>query len=234
MPAGAADDVNHHPSVAGRPPAPRFRAIRVRGVASTRRVEGSSDTSGEIDDEPTEDVDDDDDFFAMTRRRRTTDASKSSTSAPTDGSIASRTTSYVVRVFARVEGLEKQAIATHGGAPSGAGDADGADADAGAFYERGEACASACRSACERATASANAEEACEMCSAACEDACERRADASGKFEVFLAAGSREAEAWERDLAERRADATRRESAAVLGGGMGGDADDADDDDGGS
>jgi hypothetical protein len=228
--------VNHHPSVvrgaAGRPPAPRFRAIRVRGVASTRRVEGTSDKPGGIDDEATED---DDDFFAMTRRRRTTtDASKSSTSAPTDGSIASRTTSYVVRVFARVEGLEKQAIATHGGAPSGAGDADGADADAGAFYERGEACASACRSACERATASANAEEACEMCSAACEDACERRADASGKFEVFLAAGSREAEAWERDLAERRADATRRESAAVLGGGMGGDADDDADDDGGS
>lgn len=225
--------MNQHPSVATgaarRPPAPRFRAIRVRGVASTRRVEGSSDKSGEIDDEATED---DDDFFAMTRRRRTTDASKSSTSAPTEGSIASRTTSYVVRVFARVEGLEKQAIATHGGAPSGVGDADGADADAGAFYERDEACASACRSACERATASANAEEACEMCSAACEDACERRADASGKFEVFLAAGSREAEAWERDLAERRADATRRESAAVLGGGMGGDADDADDDGG--
>jgi hypothetical protein len=191
-----------------------------------RRVEGPSN-EGKIDDEMVDD-DDDDDFFAATRRRRTK-ASMSASSSSADDTGTSKT-SYVVRVFARVEGLEKQAIATHGGVPSGASDADGrgADADADAFYERDEACASACRSACERATASANAEEACEMCSAACEDACERRADASGKFEVFLSAGSREAEAWERDLAERRADAARRESAAVLG--VGGD--DGVDDDG--
>lgn len=225
-----ADELN--PSVVagrgGRPGTPRFRAIRVRGVASMRRVEGPSN-EGKIDDEMVvDDDDDDDDFFAATRRRRTK-ASMSASSSSADDTGTSKT-SYVVRVFARVEGLEKQAIATHGGVPSGASDADGrgADADADAFYERDEACASACRSACERATASANAEEACEMCSAACEDACERRADASGKFEVFLSAGSREAEAWERDLAERRADAARRESAAVLG--VGGD--DGVDDDG--
>lgn len=223
-----ADELN--PSVVAgpggaRPGTPRFRAIRVRGVASMRRVEGPTNES-KIDDEMVDD--DDDDFFAATRRRRTkASMSASSTSADDTGALK---TSYVVRVFARVEGLEKQAIATHGGVPSGASDADGrgADADADAFYERDEACASACRSACERATASANAEEACEMCSAACEDACERRADASGKFEVFLSAGSREAEAWERDLAERRADAARRESAAVLGVGV----DDGVDDDG--
>jgi len=120
---------------------------------------------------------------------------------------------HAVRVFARVEGNEKQAIATHGA------DGDGAD---GAFFSRAAACASACARACERATSSANAEEAFDLCAVACEDAC-ARPDASGKFEITLRRGCEVARGYEEALIERaRADKEReRESGGKHGGGEG-------------
>jgi hypothetical protein len=131
---------------------------------------------------------------------------------------------HVVRVFAQVEGREKQAIATHGGSGTrgvdetngrGVGGMQESEAARQRFYTREEACAAACAAACERATTSADAEDGYELCEAACADACERRADASGKFEVCLNRGSEATIAWERDLAERRREEERREKASV-------------------
>ena len=93
-----------------------------------------------------------------------------------------------MRVFARIEGTEKQAIAASTSASERAVDV---------------ACGLACADACERAAACAEAEEASEVCAAACADACERRRDGRGKFEVALRAGSEEARGWEETLRMR-------------------------------
>ena len=95
-----------------------------------------------------------------------------------------------IRVFAQVEGPEKQAIATQGDLNSG-------------FNTREDACESGCLAACERATTSAAAEGALEKCQRACHDAC-IMPDASGKFSAVVygdpqAAGEPQREPVEQD-----------------------------------
>ena len=68
-----------------------------------------------------------------------------------------------IRVFAHVEGVDKQAIATQG--------------SLGSYTTREDAC--------ERATTSAIAEGALETCRVACENAC-TMPDASGKFSAVV------------------------------------------------
>ena len=77
-----------------------------------------------------------------------------------------------IRVFAQVEGLDKQAIATQGDLNSG-------------FNTREDACESGCLHACERATTSAMADDALEKCHKACHDAC-IMPDATGKFSAVV------------------------------------------------
>ena len=76
-----------------------------------------------------------------------------------------------IRVFAHVEGVDKQAIATQG--------------SLGSYTTREDACESGCLAACERATTSAIAEGALETCRVACENAC-TMPDASGKFSAVV------------------------------------------------
>lgn len=76
-----------------------------------------------------------------------------------------------IRVFAHVEGVDKQAIATQG--------------ELGSYSTREDACESGCLAACERATTSAIAEGALETCRLACENAC-TMPDASGKFSAVV------------------------------------------------
>lgn len=131
---------------------------------------------------------------------------------------------FIVRVFCRVEGDEKQATAstTRG---------DGANEPR---VTRAEACERACAGGCERAAAGAEAsEDAGETCALACAEACERRADANGKFEVTLTRGSEEMrrfeqaiatrEAREREAVERLAELERDEKARGEGGGRDGE-----------
>lgn len=131
---------------------------------------------------------------------------------------------FIVRVFCRVEGDEKQATAstTRG---------DGAREPR---VTRAEACERACAGGCERAAAGAEAsEDAGETCALACAEACERRADANGKFEVTLTRGSEEMrrferaiatrEAREREAVERLAELERDEKARGEGGGRDGE-----------
>lgn len=77
-----------------------------------------------------------------------------------------------IRVFAQVEGRDKQAIATQGDVSTG-------------FSTREDACASGCLAACERASSSAMADDALENCRVACSDAC-TKPDASGKFSCVV------------------------------------------------
>eukprot|EP00232_Nephroselmis_pyriformis_P005610 CAMPEP_0182913824 /NCGR_PEP_ID=MMETSP0034_2-20130328/38238_1 /TAXON_ID=156128 /ORGANISM="Nephroselmis pyriformis, Strain CCMP717" /LENGTH=138 /DNA_ID=CAMNT_0025050553 /DNA_START=77 /DNA_END=489 /DNA_ORIENTATION=- len=76
--------------------------------------------------------------------------------------------SHTIRVFAQVEGAERQAIATQGDQSVG-------------FSSRQDACGEGCRAACERAAAGADAMGALEDCRQLCETAC-RRPDGNGKF----------------------------------------------------
>ena len=97
-----------------------------------------------------------------------------------------------IRVFAQVEGPEKQAIATQGDLNSG-------------FNTREDACESGCLAACERATTSAAAEGALEKCQRACHDAC-IMPDASGKFSAVVygsGSGAQGGEGGERRSGER-------------------------------
>ena len=77
-----------------------------------------------------------------------------------------------IRVFAQVEGLDRQAIATQGDLHEG-------------FNTREDACETGCLAACERASSSAMADEALEKCQTACENAC-NMPDASGKFAAVV------------------------------------------------
>jgi hypothetical protein len=77
-----------------------------------------------------------------------------------------------IRVFAQVEGLDRQAIATQGDLHAG-------------FNTREDACETGCLAACERASSSAMADEALEKCQTVCENAC-NMPDASGKFAAVV------------------------------------------------
>lgn len=170
-----------------------FNIIRVRGAASSRPVasafasrRGDDAEDGATDGFRTSLADDDDDdgsFFG----------------AANDGSGTTR--AHLVRVFARVEGTEKQAIAAYGG---------GAREREEYFYTRAEACERACAVSCEKAAVGADADDAAELCESACAYACERQSDADGKFEVCLrGTGDPETRRWEEEL-ERRARAAER------------------------
>ena len=80
-----------------------------------------------------------------------------------------------IRVFAQVEGLDRQAIASQGDLHEG-------------FNTREDACETGCLAACERASSSAMADEALEKCQTACENAC-NMPDASGKFAAAVYGG---------------------------------------------
>jgi hypothetical protein len=171
-----------------------FNIIRVRGAASSRPVasEFASRRGDDADDGATgafrasvadDDDDDDGSFFGAAN------------------DVSGMTRAHVVRVFARVEGTEKQAIAAYGG---------GAREREEYFYTRAEACERACAVSCEKAAVGADADDAAELCESACAYACERQSDADGKFEVCLrGTGDLETRRWEEEL-ERRARAAER------------------------
>ena len=92
--------------------------------------------------------------------------------ATSDEDDPSQPVQHNIRVFAQVEGLDKQAIATQGDLNSG-------------FNTREDACESGCLHACERATSSAMADDALEKCHKACHDAC-IMPDATGKFSAVV------------------------------------------------
>ena len=110
--------------------------------------------------------------------------------------------SHNIRVFAQVEGLDKQAIATQGDVSTG-------------FSTREDACASGCLAACERATSSARADDALENCRVACSDAC-TKPDASGKFSCVVYP---DAEFQSSEEAERPPGGTEETDDASAGGG---------------
>ncbi|KAK3232930.1 hypothetical protein CYMTET_56747 [Cymbomonas tetramitiformis] len=80
---------------------------------------------------------------------------------------------HSIRVFAQVEGLEKQAIATQGDASTG-------------FRSRQDACEGGCIAACERAAVGACAPNALEDCRTLCVDACTKPDPATGKFSTII------------------------------------------------
>ena len=166
-----------------------FNIIRVRGAAKSRPVARDAFSSRDDDE-----------------REGSTEVSNDVTSAfgfheeNGDGGGAG-TRAHAARVFARVEGAEKQAIAAYGG---------GATEREECFYTRAEACERACAVSCEKAAVGAGADDAAELCESACAYACERQSDADGKFEVCLRGqGDPETRRWEEEL-ERRARAAER------------------------
>ena len=164
-----------------------FNIIRVRGAAKSRPVARDAFTSRDDDE-----------------REGSTEGSNDVAAAfgfrEEDGGGAG-TRAHAARVFARVEGAEKQAIAAYGG---------GATEREECFYTRAEACERACAVSCEKAAVGAGADDAAELCESACAYACERQSDADGKFEVCLRGqGDPETRRWEEEL-ERRARAAER------------------------
>jgi len=166
-----------------------FNIIRVRGAAKSRPVARDAFSSRDDDE-----------------REGSTEVSNDVASAfgfheeDGDGGGAG-TRAHAARVFARVEGAEKQAIAAYGG---------GATEREECFYTRAEACERACAVSCEKAAVGAGADDAAELCESACAYACERQSDADGKFEVCLRGqGDPETRRWEEEL-ERRARAAER------------------------
>ena len=166
-----------------------FNNIRVRGAAKSRPVARDAFSSRDDDE-----------------REGSTEVSNDVASAfgfhEEDGDEGGPgTRAHAARVFARVEGAEKQAIAAYGG---------GATEREECFYTRAEACERACAVSCEKAAVGAGADDAAELCESACAYACERQSDADGKFEVCLRGqGDPETRRWEEEL-ERRARAAER------------------------
>ena len=78
-----------------------------------------------------------------------------------------------ILVFAQVEGLDRQAIATQG------------EINSVNFNTREDACDTGCLAACERASLSAMADDALDKCIGACENACVMP-DAKGKFSAVV------------------------------------------------
>ena len=172
-----------------------FHMIRVRGIASSKPLHASPSSSrSSVDDERHD------------RIHMLASPSSSSSLINNDDAGANETRAHTIRVFAQVEGLEKQAIATHGARDEARDEA---------FFNREDACASACAYACERATTSAGAEDAYDLCNAACEDACVRP-DAMGKFEITLRRGCEVTRVFEEALLERSR-AERERDGGTLG-----------------
>ncbi len=166
-----------------------FNIIRVRGAAKSRPVARDAFTSR-----------DDDEREGSTEVSNDVAAAFGFREEDGDGGGAG-TRAHAARVFARVEGAEKQAIAAYGG---------GATEREECFYTRAEACERACAVSCEKAAVGAGADDAAELCESACAYACERQSDADGKFEVCLRGqGDPETRRWEEEL-ERRARAAER------------------------
>ena len=80
-----------------------FHMIRVRGIASSKPLHASPSSSrSSVDDERHD------------RIHMLASPSSSSSLINNDDAGANETRAHTIRVFAQVEGLEKQAIATHG------------------------------------------------------------------------------------------------------------------------